>query len=85
MDEYHQLRDHEQMYRTFMLQEKEALHTDPREVFKKLSMDDATLADLLIEMLSGPRAQFNDRCQDIVDDCTESWVHHLIDVELGVD
>ena len=85
MDEYHQMRDHDQMYRMFMQTEQNAIHTDPQEVFTKLKMSDSQIADLFIEMLEGPANAFTARCDDLLADLTEKYVHHLIDVELGVD
>ena len=81
--EYEQ--EHAQMYKMFMETEQYAIHNDPREVFEKLKMSNDQIADMFIEVLEGPFSQFEDRAEEILADLTEKFVHHLIDVELGVD
>lgn len=85
MDTYHELLDHDAMYRTLMETEKHVMHSNPGEVFRQLKKDDGAIVDLFLDTLQGPAAAFEDRMRDVLDDLTQQWVHHLIDVELGVD
>lgn len=70
------------LFKLFMGTEGVAIHTEPREVFKKLNMDKHAIADLFIEILEGPPNAFEARMDDALGELTVRLVHQLVDDEL---
>lgn len=77
--------DHDKMYQLFMQTEQYKIHSDPEAVFRALGMNsEYQVSRFFLEVLEGPPNAFEDRMRDALDELTVKYIHHLIDVELGV-
>jgi len=76
---------HDELYQYFMQTEQHKVHSEPEKVFRALKMADWQIVDWFTEVLTGPPNAFDARMDKALGELTERYVHHLIDVELGVD
>lgn len=77
--------DHDKMYQMFMQTERHKIHSAPHEVFRALNFTAEDTGYFFMSVLEGPPNGFEARMRDALDELVVKYVHHLIDVELGVD
>jgi hypothetical protein len=76
---------HDELYQYFTQTEGNMIHNDPVKVFSALKMSDWQIVDWLSDILTGPPNAVEERLDAALAELTERYVHHLIDVERGVD